>query len=129
VSAASRFVAIPAIYRFVVAGLEGHHGLLATLRAHGREHFTFAGLVSAVVSDLFPGGPAIRATLGFIVIAFFLEKSLFRFLPGSVLNICCLVCDRFPFVFVRFRVAQVPGLPIAHASPPDTVNACHLLNS
>ena len=70
-------VAIPAIDRPVITGLKRHHGLLAALHANCREHFTLTGLVAAVVSGLFSGSPAVRATLGFIVIAFFFEKSLF----------------------------------------------------
>src|SRR5450756_711891 len=42
--------AIRAVDWLVAAGLEGHHGVLAALRAHGREHLPLASLESAATT-------------------------------------------------------------------------------
>jgi hypothetical protein len=69
-------VTITAINRFITARLEGDFGALTAFGTGGREHLTGSSEATISIALRLPRLPALRASLGFVGIAFGLEEFL-----------------------------------------------------
>jgi hypothetical protein len=89
-------ITIAAVDWSPVSGLERHLGVFATISTDSGKHFPGSLTAIATTALLFPGSPALRATLGFVGVPLgskeFLLASIKYETCATVLAIKGLVC-------------------------------------